>query len=401
VRGVFEAAEARRAFPILGRAVHGRPLVYLDSAATAQKPEAVFAAEARFYQTENAAVNRGVHALSDEATRAYEAARERVRRFLGAREACEIVFVRGATEGINLVAQTLRLGPGDEVVVTETEHHSNIVPWQLAAERAGARLRVAPIDDSGLLRLDAFADLLGPRTRLCAVTHVSNVTGVVQPVHDVVALARAAGAQVLLDGAQAAPHLPLDLAALGCDFYVFSGHKTYGPTGIGVLYGRAEALRALPPWQGGGGMIQSVTFDRTSYHDIPLRFEAGSPNVGGAVGLGAALDWLEALPRPAVAAHEQALAKQAAAGLRAVPLARVFHGASLVSFALDGIHPHDLGTVLDRDGVAVRTGHMCAQPLMRRLGVPALTRASFAPYNTALEVEALLAAVGHAAKVLR
>jgi cysteine desulfurase/selenocysteine lyase len=397
---MFDATEVRRAFPILGRSVHGRPLVYLDSAATAQKPEAVLVAEMRYYRSAAAAVNRGVHALSEESTRLYEAVRERVRRFVGAREAREIVFVRGATEGINLVAQTMRLAAGDEIVVTETEHHSNIVPWQLAAERAGARVRAAPVDDAGRLRLDALADLLGPRTRLVAVTHVSNVTGLVQPVAEIVARARAAGARVLVDGAQAAPHLPLDVAALGCDFYVFSGHKTYGPTGIGVLYGRAEALATLPPWQGGGGMIQSVTFERTTYQDIPLRFEAGTPNVGAAVGLDAALDWLDGLDRPAAAAHEQALARRAAEGLAAMG-ARVLGGASLVSFALDGIHPHDLGTVLDRDGIAVRTGHMCAQPLMRRLGVLALTRASFAPYNTGQEVDALVAAVGRASEVLR
>jgi cysteine desulfurase/selenocysteine lyase len=388
----FDPTEVRREFPILGRG-----FAYLDSAATAQKPAAVLEAEAGFYGAHNAAVHRAVHTLSEEATRAYEGARERVRRFLGAPEAREIVFLRGTTEAINLVAHTVGLAPGDEVVVSGLEHHANIVPWQLA----GATLRVVPLDDAGAVRWDALDGLLGPRTRVVAVTHVSNVTGAITPLDRVVARAHAAGALVLVDGAQAVPHLPVDVAALGCDFYAFSGHKAYAPTGIGALYARAAVLERLPPWQGGGEMILSVSFERSTFQDIPHRFEAGTPNVAGAVGLAAAIDWLDGLDRAAAAAHERALAQQAAAELARLPGVRVWRGASLVSFDVEGVHPHDVGTVLDRVGVAVRTGHMCAQPLMRRLGVPGLTRASFAPYNTAAEVEALVAGTRRALGLLR
>ena len=405
-REALDVAAIRAEFPILTSTVHGRPLVYLDNAATTQKPRAVIDAISAYYTSTNANVHRGVHALSERATDAYEAARAGVQRFLGAARPSEIVFVRGATEGINLVAQAFarpRLHPGDEVLITAMEHHSNIVPWQLVCEATGARLVVAPIDDRGDVIMEAYESLLSPQTRMAAVAHVSNALGTVNPVREMIALAHEHGVPVLVDGAQAAPHLAVDVSELGCDFYVFSGHKTYGPTGIGALYGRAEHLLAMPPWQGGGDMIRSVTFEHTDFAAPPYRFEAGTPDIAGAVGLGAALRWLEALGLDAVAAHEHDLLAYATGritgieGVRLVGTAR--RKAGVLSFVVDGVHPHDVGTVLDSEGVAIRAGHHCAQPVMERYGVTATARASFAVYNTRDEVDALAAAIGKVREV--
>jgi cysteine desulfurase / selenocysteine lyase len=398
VREAFDVERVRCEFPILARPVRGRPLVYLDSAATTQKPRPVVEAMARFFDQENANVHRGVHFLSERATEAYEGARERVRRFLNARQASEIIFVRGTTEALNLVAFSfgrMRVHAGDEVLVTATEHHSNIVPWQMLCEQTGAKLVVAPINDRGELELDELERRMGPRTRVLCVTHVSNALGTVNPVKRIVALAHAHRLPVVVDGAQGAPHLAADVQDLDCDFYAFSGHKIYGPTGIGVLYGKAEHLDAMPPWQGGGDMILSVTFEKTTYNRIPYKFEAGTPNMAGAVGLAASLDWLGALPLEAAWAHEEALLAYATEvlsrieGLRIVGTAA--EKAAVLSFVFEDIHPHDIGTVLDRDGIAVRTGHHCAQPLMQRLGLPATARASLGLYNTRGEIDALAA----------
>ncbi len=384
--------------PALAQSIHGHPLVYLDNAATTQKPRAVLDRIRRFYESENANVHRGVHALSDRATTAYEGARERARRFLNAPVACEIVFVRGATEAINLVAASFGgscVGPGDEVVISTLEHHSNIVPWQMLCEAKGARLRVIPVTDEGDLRLDEYEKMLSPRTRIVAVTHVSNALGTVNPVKEMIATAHAREIPVLLDGAQAAPHMAVDVQALGCDFYAFSGHKVYGPTGIGVLYGRAGLLEKMPPWQGGGDMISSVTFEKTTYNRLPYKFEAGTPHIEGAAGLAAALDYLESVGRPGIEAHERAILAHAVERLSAVEGLRILGRpkvrAGAVSFVLDGVHPHDVGTILDREGIAIRAGHHCAQPVMDRFGVPASVRASFAFYNTLDEVDALAA----------
>ncbi len=396
VVGPFDVQRVRCDFPILARPVRGKPLVYLDSAATTQKPRQVVEAMARFFDQENANVHRGVHFLSERATAAYEGARDRVRRFLNARDASEIVFVRGTTEAINLVAFTfgrMRVGAGDEVLVTELEHHSNIVPWQMLCQERGARLAVAPVDDRGVLLLDALERAIGPRTRLVAVSHVSNALGTVNPVKRIVELAHARGVPVVVDGAQGAPHAPVDVQDLGCDFYAFSGHKIYGPTGIGALYGKAEHLEAMPPWQGGGDMILSVSFEKTTYARPPARFEAGTPNMAGAVGMAAAIDWLEALPRDAAWRHEDELLAYGTERLTAIPGLRLVgtapEKAGVLSFVFEDIHPHDIGTVLDREGIAIRTGHHCAQPLMRRFGLPATARASLGIYNTRAEIDAL------------
>lgn len=393
----------RRQVPILERRVHGRPLVYLDNAATTQKPLAVLEAMDRMYRVSNANVHRGVHLLSAESTRALEQAREQVRRFLNAPSAREVVFVRGTTEAVNLVAQSFarpRLAPGDELLVTAMEHHSNLVPWQLVAAATGARVRAVPFSDEGVLDLEAFDRLLGPRTRLVAVGHVSNALGTVHPVAEICRRAHAQGVPVLVDGAQGAAHLLADVQALGCDFYAFSGHKVYGPTGIGALWARADLLASMPPWQGGGDMIERVTLEGSTWAAPPARFEAGTPDYVGAVGLGAALAWVGALPAAAVRAHEDALLARASAGLAGLPGVRLVgtapHKAGVVSFLIDGVHPHDAGTLLDQQGVAVRTGHHCAQPVMDRYGIPATVRASFALYNTEAEVDALLAAVRRA-----
>ncbi len=396
--GAFDVERVRCDFPILARPVRGKQLVYLDSAATTQKPRQVVESMARFFDQENANVHRGVHFLSERATAAYEGSRERVRRFLNARRVSEIIFVRGTTEAINLVAFTFgkqRVGPGDEVLVTAMEHHSNIVPWQMLCRERGAKLVVAPIDDRGELHVDELAKLIGPRTKLLALAHVSNALGTVNPVKRVVELAHAQGVPVVVDGAQGAPHVMADVQDLGCDFYAFSGHKIYGPTGIGVLYGKAEHLEAMPPWQGGGDMILSVSFEQTVYNDVPYKFEAGTPNMAGAVGLGAALDWFEALPRAEAWRHEEEVLAYGAEQLRRIPGLRLVgdapHKTAVLSFVMEDVHPHDIGTVLDREGVAIRTGHHCAQPLMQRLGVAATARASLGIYNTKAEIDALVA----------
>ncbi|MEW5943713.1 MAG: cysteine desulfurase [Pseudomonadota bacterium] len=401
----LDAERLRQDFPILEQAVHGKPLVYLDNAATSQKPRQVIDAISGYYLTINANVHRGVHTLSQRATDAFDDGREKVRRFLNAREAREIVFVRGATEAINLVAHSFgaRFKPGDEILITALEHHSNIVPWQMACQRSGALLKVVPMNDAGELDLNAYARLLGPRTQLVAATHVSNALGTVNPVRQMIELAHAQNIPVLLDGAQAAPHAHVDVQALDCDFYAFSGHKLYGPTGIGVLYGKAALLEAMPPWQGGGEMIRQVAFEKTTYNELPYKFEAGTPDISGAIGLGAAIDYLEEIGLDAIAAHEHALLEYATAAALEVPGLRVVgtaeEKAGILSFVLEGVHPHDIGTILDHEGVAIRTGHHCAMPVMERLGLPATARASFALYNTTQDVDALIAAIRKARKV--
>jgi cysteine desulfurase/selenocysteine lyase len=396
----FDVARVRADFPILRRHVRGRPLVYLDNAATTQKPQAVLDALVRYYTDINANVHRGVHELSGLATDAYEGAREKVRAFFNAREAREIVFTRNATESINLVAYAFvrpQLAEGDEVVISAMEHHSNIVPWQLVCEERRARLRVAPIDDRGALIVEELQALITPRTKIVSVTHMSNALGTVNPVDEIVRLAHAQGVPVLLDGSQAAYHLPVDVQALGCDFYAATGHKLYGPTGIGVLVGRAERLEAMPPFMGGGDMIRSVTFERSTWNDLPYKFEAGTPNISGAIGLGAALDYIGSVGRDAILAHERDLLRYGTAKLEAIPGLQIIGTApgksSILSFVMDGIHPHDIGTIVDREGVAIRTGHHCAQPVMDRFGIPATARASLAMYNTTDDLDALAAAL--------
>ncbi len=396
----LDVAAIREQFPILRQRVHGKPLVYLDNAATTQKPRAVIDTLQRYYVEENANVHRGVHSLSGRATDAYDAARETVRRFVHAADAKEIVFVRGTTEGINLVAQTwgrASVRAGDEIVVTEMEHHSNIVPWQLLCEATGARLRVIPISDAGELRLDEYERLLTDRTRLVALAHVSNVLGTSNPVADVVRIAKARGMTVLVDGAQAVAHMPVDVQALGCDFYVFSGHKVFGPTGVGILYGRRALLEAMPVYQAGGGMIGRVSFERTTYAELPYKYEAGTPNIAGVIGLAAALDYVTAVGLDRIAAYEHDLCAYATAALTAIPGLRLIgtarERAAVLSFVLGDVHPHDIGTILDRDGIAIRAGHHCCQPLMTRLGVPATARASLALYNTREEIDALVASL--------
>jgi cysteine desulfurase/selenocysteine lyase len=403
----FPVERLRADFPILQQTVRGKPLVYLDNAATSQKPQAVLDTLHRYYTTLNANVHRGVHFLSEEATRAYEGARLKVKRFLNAADPAEIVFTRGTTEAINLVAASYGrafLGRGDEIVISTMEHHSNIVPWQILCEQTGAVLKVAPITDAGELLLDDFAALLGPRTKLVSIVHVSNALGTVNPVRQIADLAHAVGAVVLLDGAQAAPHLALDVRALDCDFYAFSGHKVFGPTGIGVLYGKAALLDAMPPYQGGGDMIASVTFEKTTYNVLPYKFEAGTPHMAGAIGLGAALDYVSAIGLDAIAAYEHDLLLYATELLAAQPRLRLVgtapEKASVLSFVIDGAHPHDVGTILDHQGIAIRAGHHCAMPLMQRLGLPATARASLAFYNTRAEVEALAAGIDEVIEVL-
>jgi cysteine desulfurase / selenocysteine lyase len=402
----YDVERVRRDFPILSRTVHGKPLVYLDSAASSQRPQAVIDAVNDYETRSHANVHRGVHALSQEATAAFEGARERVRRFINARSTREVIFTRGTTEAINLVAQSWarpRLGPGDQILITALEHHANIVPWQMVRDATGCSLVVAPIDKSGELIMAEFHRLLTPRTRLVAVAHVSNALGTILPVAEIIAAAHALGVPVLLDGAQAVAHTRVDVQALGADFYAFSGHKLYGPTGIGVLYGREELLTAMPPWQGGGDMILTVTFERTTYNDLPYKFEAGTPNMSGAVGLGAAIDYVETLGLDAIAAHEHMLLDAATAALEAIPgltlIGTARHKAAVISFVMAGIHPHDLGTVLDAEGIAVRTGHHCAQPVMDFFAIPATARASFACYNTLAEVHQLAAALRRAQEV--
>lgn len=404
----LDVAALRAEFPILGTSAHGHPLVYLDNAATTQKPECVLRELRRFHVEDNSNVHRGVHLLSERATKAYEDARETVREFLGASSTREVVFVRGTTEAINLVAQSFarpRLREGDEILISAMEHHSNIVPWQLACEATGAKLKVIPMTDAGELEEGAAERLLGERTRLLAVVHVSNALGTVNPVKELVRLARERGVPTLLDGAQAVPHLAVDVRELGCDFFAFSGHKAYAPMGIGVLWGREALLEAMPPWQGGGDMIASVSFEKSTWNRLPYKFEAGTPNVPGATAMAEALRWMRRVGVERIGAHEAELLAHAHGALREVPGLRLVgtarEKAGVVSFVIDGVHPHDIGTIVDREGVAVRTGHHCAEPVMRRLGVPATARASFAAYNTREEVDALVRALHVACRMLR
>ncbi|MDP6581544.1 MAG: cysteine desulfurase [Vicinamibacterales bacterium] len=397
---VLDEARIRDLFPILAATVGGKPLVYLDNAATTQKPQPVLDALSLYYAAQNANIHRGVYQLSQDATQAYEDARAKVATFLHAADPAEIIFTRNATEGINLVAQTFgrsTVGEGDEVVISTMEHHSNIVPWQLLCKEKGARLRVVPITDAGELMLDEYESLLGPRTKLVSIVHMSNSLGTVNPVQRVVELAHGHNIPVLIDGSQAAYHMAVDVQAIGCDFYVVTGHKLYGPTGIGALYGRRHLLDAMPPYQGGGDMISSVTFERTTYNVVPHKFEAGTPHIAGAIGLGAAVDFISGVGFGAIAAHERRLLDHATAALSAVPGLRLIgtarQKASILSFVLDGVHAHDIGTIVDTEGVAIRTGHHCTQPVMERFGVPATARASLAMYNTTEEIDHLVAAL--------
>ena len=396
----LDVERIRRDFPILERMVRDHRLVYLDNAATTQKPRPVLDALARYYDNTNANIHRGVYTLSEEATAAYDAARVKVQRFLNARVSREIIFTRNSTESINLVAHSFgrrHVGPGDEIVITHMEHHSNIVPWQLLCEQVGAQLRVAPIDDSGTLQLDEFERLLGPRTKLVSVVHLSNSLGTINPVREIVDMAKRRDVPVLIDGSQAVYHMPVDVQALDCDFYAFTGHKLYGPTGIGVLWGREEWLERMPPYQGGGDMIRSVTFEKTTYADLPHKFEAGTPHIAGVVGLGAAVDYLQGVGFDAIAPHEADLLDYGTAALSEVKGLRLIgtaaRKASILAFVMKGAHPHDVGTIVDTEGVAVRTGHHCTQPIMDRFGVPATARASVAMYNTREEIDLLVRAL--------
>lgn len=396
----LDIEKLREEFPVLKESVHGKPLVYLDNAATTQKPRPVIERLVHYYEKENANIHRGVHYLSQRATDAYEEAREKMRGFLNAAQTREIIFVRGATEAINLVAQTYgrkNVGEGDEVLITALEHHSNIVPWQMLCNEVGAKLRVAPINDDGELLVEEFEKLLGPKTKIVAFTHISNALGSVNPVRELVRKVHDHGIPVLVDGAQAAPHVRVDVQELDCDFYALSGHKMFGPTGIGVLYGKAALLEAMPPYQGGGDMIRSVTFERTTYNDLPYKFEAGTPHIAGVIGLGAAVDYLNRIGMDAIAAREAQLLDYATGVLEAIPQVRIIgrarKKASVLSFLIRGVHPHDIGTILDLEGIAIRTGHHCAQPIMERFGIPATARASLAFYNTREEIDRLAAGI--------
>jgi len=403
----FDVERVRADFPILATEVHGKPLVYLDNAATSQKPLAVIDAIMRYYQGTNANVHRGVHYLSEAATEDYEAARQTAAQFIHGPHLHEIIFVRGTTEGINLVAQTFgrsQIGAGDEILITAMEHHSNIVPWQILCDEKGAKLRVAPINDNGELLLDEFAKLLGPKTKLAAVTHVSNALGTITPLKRMIELAHAQGVPVLVDGAQAVPHLKVDVQTLDCDFYTFSGHKVYGPTGIGVLWGKTELLESMPPYQAGGDMIRSVTFDKTTYNKLPYKFEAGTPDIAGVIGLGAALKYVTGLGIDNIAAHEHDVLEYGTKKLLAIPDVRIIgtaeDKAGVISFVMENAHPHDIGTILDQEGIAIRTGHHCSQPVMDRFGVPATARASLAVYNTRSEMDALARGIEKVREIL-
>ena len=407
-RPAFDVRKVREDFPILKSLIHGKPLVYLDNAATTQKPRAVIDAVRRYYEEQNSNIHRGVHHLSEVATRAYETARVKAQRFLNAADAREIVFTRGATESINLVAQSFvrpGLKAGDEVVITHMEHHSNIVPWQMLRDEKGLVLKVAPINDQGEVILEELEKLLSPRTKLVSVTHVSNALGSIVPVKKIIEMARRRSIAVMLDGAQAVAHQKVDVRALDCDFYAFSGHKLYGPTGIGVLYGKAALLEAMPPYQGGGDMILSVTFEKTKYNHLPYKFEAGTPHIEGVIGLGAGLDYVTSLGLDAIAAHEHEVLEHGTKVLSAIPGLRLIgtarEKAGVLSFDLEGVHPHDIGTILDQEGIAIRTGHHCAQPVMDRFNVPATARASLALYNTKEELDALAAGLKKVAEVFR
>jgi cysteine desulfurase/selenocysteine lyase len=407
-RAGYDVEAVRRDFPILQTTVHGKPLVYLDSAASAQKPRTVIDAERELYERYYSNIHRGVHQLSMLSTDAYEKARATAQRYLGAKESREVLFVRSTTEAINLVAQTWgrqNVKAGDEVMISALEHHSNIVPWQMLCEEKGARLVVAPIDDAGDVDLEAYEKLLSPRTKIVSLAHVSNALGTINPIKKMTGLAHRQGAVVMIDGAQGAPHVPLDVVDLDTDFYAFSGHKVYGPSGIGVLHGKAKHLEAMPPWQGGGDMIASVTFEKTTYNVLPHKFEAGTPNIAGTVGLGAALEYVTALGVEAIGAHEHQLLVYGTELLSAIPGLRLVgtakEKAGVLSFVLDGIHPHDIGTVLDYEGIAVRTGHHCAQPVMDRYGLPATARASLACFNTRAELDALAAGIRKVQEMFR
>jgi len=403
----FDVEKVRAEFPILSERVHGRPLVYLDNAATSQKPDAVIKAIADYYRFDNANIHRGVHLLSQRATEAYEGTRAAVQGFINARNASEIVFVRGTTEAINLVVQTYgrqHVGRGDEVVITAMEHHSNIVPWQMLCEEKGAKLLIAPINDRGELLLEKYERLLGPSTRMVAIAHVSNALGTINPVKEMIRMAHGRGVPVLVDGAQAVPHTRVDVQDLDCDFYAFSAHKMYGPTGIGVLYGKSELLEAMPPYQGGGDMISSVTFEKTTYNKVPHKFEAGTPDIAGVIGLGAAIAYMENIGVDAIGAHEHELLLYGTKRLEATPGVRLIgtaeKKASVLSFVLENIHPHDIGTILDQEGIAVRTGHHCAQPVMDFFCIPATVRASLAFYNTKEEIDALISGIERVKEML-
>ena len=397
---LYDVQAVRQDFPILHQEVNGHPLVYLDNGATSQKPRSVIDAVRRYYEHDNANVHRGVHTLSERATNDYEAARDTARRFINATDRSEVILVRGTTDGINLVAQSYArplLEQGDEIIVSTMEHHSNIVPWQILATQTGAEVKVIPVNDEGELDMDAYLQMLGPKTRVVSVVHVSNALGTVNPVKTIIDAAHDVGAVVMVDGAQAAPHLAIDVQALDCDFYAFSGHKVFGPTGIGVLHGKAELLEKMDPYQGGGDMIRTVSFEGTTYNDLPYKFEAGTPNIAGAIGLGAALDYVTSLGIDAIAAHEHDVLEVATRCMSEIPGVRLIGTAeqksAIVSFVMDGVHPHDIGTVIDGEGIAIRTGHHCAMPLMKRYGVAATARASFALYNTREEAEILGAAI--------
>ena len=402
----LDVAKIREDFPILKQMVHGKPLVYLDNAATSQKPQVVIDSLVQYYTTTNANVHRGVHTLSQQATEDYEGARAKVRQFIGAAEDKEIIFVRGTTEGINLVAQSFgrqNVGPGDEIIVSNMEHHSNIVPWQMLCEEKGAHLRVVPINDDGELMLDEYERLLGPRTKLVSMVHQSNALGTINPVEQIVAMAHSHGIPVLLDAAQSVPHMPIDVRKLDCDFFAFSGHKLYGPTGIGILYGKAELLEAMTPFQGGGEMIKSVTFEKTIYNDLPNKFEAGTPNIAGAIALGTAVDYVTGIGIDRIQAYEHELLEYGTKCLSDIGALRLIgtaaEKAGVLSFVMDGIHPHDIGTILDTEGIAIRTGHHCTQPLMERFQIPATARASLAFYNTKEEIDALVKALDRVIEV--
>ena len=402
----FDVDSIRGDFPILNQMVHGKPLVYLDNAATSQKPSAVIEAMSRYYTADNSNIHRGVHQLSERATKEYEEARVKVQGFINAAHSKEIIFVRGVTEAINLVTNSYgraNVKSGDEILITAMEHHSNIVPWQMLCEEKGARLRVAPINDEGELILEEFEKLVNERTRLISVVHISNALGSINPVQAIVEIGHRHNVPVMIDGAQAAPHTAIDVQELGCDFYAFSGHKVYGPTGIGVLYGKADILDAMPPYQGGGDMIASVTFEKTTYNTLPYKFEAGTPNIAGTIGLGAAITYVNQIGLERIGRYEDELLAYGAealsqiSGLRLIGTAK--EKAGVLSFVLDGIHPHDIGTILDREGIAVRTGHHCAMPLMERFGVPATARASLSFYNTKQEIDSLVAGIARVKEV--
>jgi len=397
----FDVEKIREDFPVLKQTIHGKPLVYLDSAATAQKPTAVVDAIRQFHEVDCANIHRGVHELSQRSTAAYEETRVKARHFLNSKTTNELIFVRGTTEGINLVASSWgrkNVKEGDEIIISAMEHHSNIVPWQMLCEEKGAKLRVIPMNDRGELILEEYEKLLNPRTRMVAVAHVSNALGTINPVKQIIEMAHQAGAVVLIDGAQSTPHIPVDVQALDADFYTLSGHKVVGPTGIGILYGKAALLNAMPPYQGGGDMIKVVTFEKTTYADLPYKFEAGTPNIAGGIGLGAAFDYVNKIGLDKIAAYEHELLLYGTEALSRIPGLRIIgtarEKAAVLSFVMEGIHPHDIGTVLDRQGIAVHTGHHCAQPVMDWFHVPATTRASLAFYNTMAEIDALAAGLG-------